>query len=587
MFCGDAAQAVCRFSLGQPPVAKRILKRIPMTVRKLLLPTVLTAALATPAALPAQAHAPLAPAEARASRALEAAKRSGAPALYAFLKRFPKGADLHMHLSGAVYAETFLAEAAEQGLCVDPVALTFDRPDAKPDSRLKPGACEPGHLLAADIVRKPDTAMQVLYDKLVDAFSMRSFVPYAGWSGHDQFFATFDHFGGLDKKFQGAWIDELATRAAAQNEQYLEIMNTPSFNHALAIGYKLGWPTDITDANHMQVLARLRDALLAGGLRDDVAVDTKEFRDSKTMWLFGHCQETLGQLHSDSGAGDNPVVLRKGQPDPPPGCIRIHFLCQVLRGFPPEQVFAQTLLGFELASADPDVVGINFVRAEDWRGPMANYHIEQLMLDYLHSVYPQVRISLHAGELAPGMVPPDGMSFHIREAISLGHAERIGHGIDILHEDHPADLLRQMAAKHIAVEINLTSNDVILGIKGTDHPLAAYRAAHVPWALSTDDEGVSRIDLTHEYVKGVLDQNLTYADLKQSARTSLEHAFLHGPSLWSTPDNFTRRVAPCTAPITATSQPTGACESFLSTSEHAAAQWELERRLSAFETAIH
>ena len=55
------------------------------------------------------------------------------------------------------------------------------------------------------------------------------------------------------------------------------------------------------------------------------------------------------------------------------------------------------------------------------------------------------------------------------------------------------------------VEVNLTSNDVILGIKGTDHPLAAYRAAHVPWALSTDDEGVSRIDLTHEYVKGALE----------------------------------------------------------------------------------
>ena len=70
------------------------------------------------------------------------------------------------------------------------------------------------------------------------------------------------------------------------------------------------------------------------------------------------------------------------------------------------------------------------------------------------------------------------------------------------------------------VEINLTSNDVILGIKDTDHPLRAYMAAHVPWALSTDDEGVSRIDLTHEYVKGVLEQNLTsYADLKQSART--------------------------------------------------------------------
>ena len=35
--------------------------------------------------------------------------------------------------------------------------------------------------------------------------------------------------------------------------------------------------------------------------------------------------------------------------------------------------------------------------------------------------------------------------------------------------------------------------------------LRRYRAAQVPVALSTDDEGVSRIDLTHEYVRAALD----------------------------------------------------------------------------------
>ena len=59
---------------------------------------------------------------------------------------------------------------------------------------------------------------------------------------------------------------------------------------------------------------------------------------------------------------------------------------------------------------------------------MSEYHRQMLMLDYLHSVYPKVHISLHAGELAPGLVPPDGLSFHIREAVHLGHAELIGQG---------------------------------------------------------------------------------------------------------------------------------------------------------------
>ena len=61
------------------------------------------------------------------------------------------------------------------------------------------------------------------------------------------------------------------------------------------------------------------------------------------------------------------------------------------------------------------------------------------------------------------------------------------------------------------VEVNLTSNDVILGIKGADHPLPLYRKYGVPVTLSTDDEGVSRIDLTHEYVRAAMTYPLTYA----------------------------------------------------------------------------
>jgi adenosine deaminase len=176
---------------------------------------------------------------------------------------------------------------------------------------------------------------------------------------------------------------------------------------------------------------------------------------------------------------------------------------------------------FELASADPRVVGVNIAQPEDGVLSMAEYHRQMLMLDYLHSVYPGVHLSLHAGELAFGMVPPDGLKFHIREAVEIGHAERIGHGVDIMYEDNPHALLKEMVAKHIMVEINLTSNDVILGIKGKEHPLPIYLANHVPVAFSTDDEGVSRIDLTHEYVRSVQEFGLGYLDLKRIARASL------------------------------------------------------------------
>jgi adenosine deaminase len=271
-----------------------------------------------------------------------------------------------------------------------------------------------------------------------------------------------------------------------------------------------------------------------------------------------------------------------------PACgVRIHFLYQVLRGHSPQQVFAHALLGFEVASADPDVVGINFVMPEDGEISMRDYHLQMQMLDYLHSVYPKVHISLHAGELASGLVPPEGLRFHIREAVELGHAERIGHGVDVLYEDHPFDLLKEMAARHIDVEVNLTSNDGILDVKGTDHPLAAYMATHVPFSLSTDDEGVSRIDLTHEYARAVEEQNLDYVDLKHSARDSLEHSFLPGGSLWVWTDNYDHLQSVCDAKISAGSKPSDACGKFLDANEKAAEEWELERRLAVFEANIH
>lgn len=510
----------------------------------------------------AHTHAPTA-SESRAEAALASARHSGLPELYAFLKPFPKGADLHMHLSGAIYAETFIAEAIRQNLCVASVDPGKPASPAGNDAvRFAPAPCGKDAVPVSNALTN-----QALYDNLVDSFSMRAFVPTEGINGHDQFFATFARFGGL-KDYAGEWLDEVASRAAAQNEQYLEIMQTPTFSNAAKLGSQVGWPAGSEKSVTPQTLASLRDKLLAAGLRTEIAIDTKELADAKTA---RNAAEHCGEGSAASAACG----------------VQIHFLYQVLRGYPPQQVFAQTLLGFEVAAADPDVVGINFVMPEDGRTSMQDYHLQMQMLDYLHSVYPHVHISLHAGELAPGLVPPEGLRFHIREAVELGHAERIGHGVDVLYEDNPQALLREMADRHVDVEINLTSNDGILGVKGSDHPLAAYRAAHVPFSLSTDDEGVSRIDLTHEYARAVEEQNLGYVDLKLSARNSLEHSFLPGESLWASPDNYDHIKSACDTPIQADSQPSDQCRQLLNASEKAAQEWELERRFAAFEAAVH
>jgi adenosine deaminase len=487
-------------------------------------------------------------AESRASRAYQATAYQGPLALYAFLTSFPKGADLHVHLSGAVYAETFIRDAGEDGLCVDPAALKLVKTPC--GQKLVPAIQLSGNMTSEN---------QALYDRLVDAFSMRSFVATTAFSGHDQFFSTFDRFGGLNSAHTGEWVDEVARRAAAQNQQYLELMQTPAFSHAIQIAHQIGWKPDF---------AQFRRALLDHGLRDEVATDRDVIRNAETRrFQLEHC----------------------GTPQAGAACqVEIRYIYQVLRGNAPEQVFAQTLLGFETVQATMDAheagfIGINFVQPEDGFISMRDYTLQMKMLDYLHSIYPRVHISLHAGELAPGLVPPEGLRFHIRQAVEMGHAERIGHGVDVMYEDDYPGLLKELAQKHVLIEINLSSNEGILGIEGDQHPFPMYRSAHVPVALSTDDEGVSRIDITHEYVRAAVDYHLTYQDLKQIARTGLEHNFLPGASLWAVPDVFTNLVAQCKAQTPGQQDRTPDCKAFLEGSEKAAAQWELERRFQVFE----
>ncbi|MGO9776372.1 MAG: adenosine deaminase family protein [Terracidiphilus sp.] len=501
-------------------------------------------------------HAQTPATEAGAARAYQAAVQAGPPALRAFLDQFPKGADLHIHLSGAVYAESFIREAGEDKLCIDPPGLKFAR-DNQGDPVKEP--CTPPLIPATQL-----PANQELYDRLIDAFSMRDFVPTPGFNGHDQFFATFGRFGGLNKRHIGEWVDEVASRAAAQNQQYVELMETPPFSHAASISSQNTLPANPSRPD----FAQYRQTLLALGLRDEVFMDREDVRTADALRRqIEHC-----------GTSQAASACR----------VEVRYIYQILRGYAPEQVFAQTLLGFETIQAsmeahEPSYVGINFVMPEDGFISMRDYTLQMKMLDYLHSVYPHVHISLHAGELAPGLVPPEGLRFHIRQAVELGHAERIGHGVDLASEDDAPGLLKEMAAKHVMVEINLSSNDGILGVKGADHPFPLYRAAHVPVALSTDDEGVSRIDITREYVRATLDYHLSYQDLKQLARTGMEHSFLPGPSLWAAPDAFTLPAVSCKAQPLGADKPSADCKSFLDGSEKAAAQWELERRFRAFE----
>jgi adenosine deaminase len=479
-------------------------------------------------------------AEERTARRLDLVRKDPS-LLLAFLQQMPKGGDLHNHLAGAIYAENWIDYAAQDNLCVD-----------RSTSNLLAPPCDQ----ACKYTNKPAVRCaygdQILYNQLVDAWSMRNWTPGEG-SGHDHFFASFDKFIPAAVNSVGNQLAEVAARAAGDHLQYVELMMTADGMRAAELGAKLAWDDDF---------GKMRDRLLAGGLKDVVgATRTQLNRDEARQRQILHC----------------------GTPQAEPGCqVTIHYLYQVLRGLPPERVFAQILLGFELAQTDPRFVGLNLVMPEDWYVPMHDFDLQMKMLDALHGVYPKVHISLHAGELAMGLVPPEGLRFHIRASIERGHAERIGHGVSVMSENDALGLLKEMAERKVLVEICLTSNAGILGVEGANHPLLTYISHGVPVALATDDQGVSRSDMTHEYLRAVETYGFSYSALKRMARQSLEHSFLAGASLWQETEKFST-VAACAGDRAESARISSGCQRFLDENERARVQWKLEKELGEFE----
>ena len=76
--------------------------------------------------------------------------------------------------------------------------------------------------------------------------------------------------------------------------------------------------------------------------------------------------------------------------------------------------------------------------------------------------------------------------------------------------------------------------------------------------------------------------------LKKMVRTSLEHSFLPGASLWVTPDYFYTIVSDCAhdLPTKPTDELSAKCAAFLASSERATRQWKLEAGFLQFEAAF-
>lgn len=408
----------------------------------------------------------------------------------------PKGGDIHHHYTGALYAETYLDWVDKQGFCV---YRTDDPENHHEKFRIDSSPTDSGtagkDCLKADAIRK-DTAF---YRELLMRWSDKDF----GNHSHEQpapdqqFFDTFGFFSAASDYSAAVGLQILKQQAKADNLQYLETMlkSAPSVDNPALAARINNLPANADAASVDQALKSYADFLA-----HDPAAQQK-IADYKSN-LAGYA----------AGLDDADFTLR--------------FQSYVSRNNPPAQVFAGLYSAFAAAHDSKLIVGVNIVGPENGIVAMRDYDLHMRMFRFLKQRYPDVHLSMHAGELTLGMVPPDGLRDHIREAVDIAGAERIGHGIDVTYEEHPDQLLEDMKARHVAVEVCLSSNAFILGVEQQAHPVTVYLRHNVPFVIATDDAGVSRSNINAEYLLFVSRYKPSYDTLKQVIYNSIRYSFL-------------------------------------------------------------
>ena len=103
-----------------------------------------------------------------------------------------------------------------------------------------------------------------------------------------------------------------------------------------------------------------------------------------------------------------------------------------------------------------------------------------------------LHVTLHSGE----EYDPDAPQ-HVRVAIEELGAERIGHGIHIIHDPEVMDFVKK---ESVLLELCPTSNWLTKSVPSTrEHPIKKLMKNGVMVSINSDDPHLFGIDLCHEY----------------------------------------------------------------------------------------
>lgn len=492
------------------------------------------------------------------------------PGLVEVLTKFPKGADLHNHLSGTVMPEDYIALGSADGDCFGPDQHVQTMYTIAPAAA--PSVCGGGFKLLAQA--SAEERLQIL--RSLSLYGFNDGGPQSIQAGHDQFFATFGRFGAVSGS-SGNMVPMLAKllqQANAEAVSYVETMI--SFQSGaisrLADLLRQKYP-DAAQFKLNSNYPAMFEYLLSVGLKDAVAAAQKDvvsYVDGVNAML--RCgtvaQDPACEVSFDfQAAANRNSSLKDGSADLP-------------------KIFTQVALYSMLADTERRVVGVNLVSGEDLPVSMQTFSTQMQFFSFFHNLFPLVNIALHGGEITPCFVGGGNpaLKAHLTGSIQAG-AKRLGHAVSFtyLDEADKIEVAALMKRNNTLVEIPFTSNAQILGVSGEEHPFPHYfRRFGIPAAFSTDDEGVSYADFTSEWIYAVGYYRLTFAEAVVLARSSLQYSFLPGASLWQDVASA-KVVGQCAGEALGGPVVGEACKAFLGSSAKASAQWRYEARLSRFD----
>ena len=417
--------------------------------------------------------------------------RNNEALLTAFFQQMPKGGDLHHHFSGSIYAEPLLERAIKEDFYLNLETMQVVR--AKPSN----GNWETFSSL------KNKGQLAFYHQQVMQTWSAKD---YNGVSvpSDDLFFDSFDKFFPVINGHFAEGLLELKKRALSENVSYIETQ--------LSI-----IPCDMKVDDLSYFNSKLRQA---ASQKDEKAVlkfldDLCKLIQQRDVKKYAEDFNTnfIAKLHKDLKIDDDRFTMR--------------YQNFVLRFMEPVDLFKNLVIAFISANESKLVAGVNIVSPEHGENSMKDYWLHMVMFKYCHSRFPDVKYTLHAGELTLGLVQPEDLTWHINSAIYTAGANRIGHGVDIAYEANSYDLLRYMSKNNIPIEINLASNEFILKIKEGRHPFTLYKEFNVPIVISTDDAGILRTNMTEQYVLlAKRYSDVSYSTIKQYVYNSINYSFI-------------------------------------------------------------